>query len=72
MKINSIKTEDQFYQFADVWYQRTHKLRLVWQNPDETIENQFKAFLLWQKMGARVLKLADIAKKLNIPKNYRN
>ena len=66
MKISSIKTEDQFYEVADVWYQRTHKLRLIWQNENETIENQIKAFKLWQLMEERVLKLKEIAVKLQI------
>ena len=65
-------TRTEFYDFADVWYQRTHKLRCVWQDKNETNSRRIKAYYLWFLMARRVLHLADIAKKAMIiqPKNY--
>lgn len=66
MKITDIKTKDQFYKFADVWYQRSHKLRRVFQDENETPKRIVKAYILWSVMGMRISKLFEIAKKLEI------
>ena len=65
MKISDIKTKDQFYKFANVWYQRVHKLRIIWQDSKEDEKRRIKAFLLWDIMKNRVMKLVPIAIKLN-------
>jgi hypothetical protein len=64
MKIENIKTINQFNDFADVWYQRTHNLREVWQNNDETLERRIKAFKLFHIMSIRVLNLVQFSMKL--------
>lgn len=65
MKIENIKTRTEFYEFADIWYQRAHRLREVWQNIRETEERRAKAFTLWLIMYDRVMKLVPIATKIN-------
>lgn len=67
MKIDSIKTAQEFYDFADIWYQRTHKLRKVWKDKNQTKEKREKAFLLFKVMLQRVIKLTQIATKSNQP-----
>tara|TARA_R110000822_G_C15013717_1_gene462288 strand:+ start:245 stop:487 length:243 start_codon:yes stop_codon:yes gene_type:complete len=68
MKIENIKTRKQFYSFADVWYKRAHKLREIWQDENQSSEKKEKAFILWHKMTQRVLKLTQVAIKINQPK----
>lgn len=64
MKLSDIKTEKEFWEFSDIWYQRVHQLRAIWQNDNETTnERRLKAFILWQLMVNRVLKLSQIAIK---------
>ncbi len=65
MKLKNIKTRKEFYDFADIWYQRVHALRRVWQESDEPIERKVRAFKLWGIMFKRVLKLNQIAIKIN-------
>ena len=65
MKIENIKTRTEFYVFADIWYQRAHRLREVWQNISETEERRTKAFTLWLTMYNTVMKLVPIATKIS-------
>jgi len=66
MKLEDIKTETEFYEFADIWYQRSHRLRSVWQNTKETGERRKKAFRLWRIMYNRVMKLVHITTEMNL------
>lgn len=68
MKIENINTRTEFYKFADVWYQRTHRLREIWQDENETSIRKEKAFYLWDVMYKRVMKLVQVAIKINQPK----
>lgn len=70
MKIENIKTTTEFYEFANIWYQRANRLRDVWQNMRESDERRAKAFILWLIMYDRVMKLIPIAIKANQPKNH--
>ena len=65
MKIQEIKTRQEFYDFADVWYQRTHKLREIWQDETQTTTKRERAYLLFKIMFERVMKLAQVAIKIN-------
>lgn len=65
------KTQKEFYEFADIWYQRTHALRRVWQESNKPIEKKVKAFRLWEVMFERILKVSQIAIKLNQAKPQR-
>ena len=69
MIIKNITTKSEFYKFADIWYQRVHRLREVCQNAKETDERKAKAFTLWLIMYDRVMKLTQIAIKINQPDN---
>lgn len=70
MKLSSIKTRQGFYDFADIWYQRAHNLRRIWQSEDESVMRRFRAFVLWQEMLRRVQLLKDAAILINqhVPK----
>jgi hypothetical protein len=65
MNINNIKTRKDFYQVADVWYNRTHNLRCVWQNDLETESRKVKAYRLWFEMYQRMMNLVNINIQLN-------
>ena len=65
MRLETIKTKTEFYEFADIWYQRTHALRHIWQGKNKSIEKKVKAFRLWGIMFKRVLVLNQIAIKIN-------
>lgn len=62
-----IKDENEFWEFADNWYHRTHRLREVWQDVNESQCRRLKAFELWNVMYSRVMRLHSIAVNL-IPK----
>ena len=72
MKIKDIKTEKQFYEFADVWYQRVHKLRRIFENKEEAKEKRDKAQKLYLIMFIRVMELFNIAKRINVFKPKHN
>ena len=67
MKIDNIRTREEFYEFADVWYQRTHKLREIWQDKTQSTVKREKAYLLFRVMFKRVMNLSKIAMKINQP-----
>lgn len=67
MKHSDIKTQDQFYEMADIHYQRTIKLREVLQNENETVERRLKAQNLFIVSSLRVIKLSAMAIKLSQP-----
>ena len=70
MKLSAIKTKQGFYDFADIWYQRAHNLRCIWQSEDEGVMRRYKAFELWIEMVRRVQLLKDAAILINqhVPK----
>ncbi len=73
MNVSDINNIHQFYEFADVWYQRTHRLREIWQNEDENVYKRVKAFLLYIEMYKRMMKLFQIAIRISqpiFPKKY--
>lgn len=60
MKLKEIKTEKEFWELADNRYKRTHKLRVIWQNPNEHKEKRDKAYKLWLKMLHKTMILMPI------------
>ena len=75
MKLENIKTEKEFYEFADIWYQRSLTLRDIWKDTSEPETRRVKAFVLWNVMKDRVLKLSSLAIKINQkvkPKKYKS
>ena len=68
MKAENIKTRTDFFEFADIQYQRTHSLRYIWQSNNEPMSRKTKAFRLWGIMFKRMLKLNQLAIKLSQPK----
>ena len=71
MKLEKIKTHPQFDDFADNWYQRTHMLRRVWQDCEQTEEKRRKARRLWCVMYRRIMKLVQI-KIYNSQRKYKS
>jgi len=65
LRLRDIKNEEMFWKMADNRYQRAHKLRVVWQNPDETSDRREKAFKLWQIMLKKNMILMRIITKIN-------
>ena len=53
---------------AENWYQRTHKLRIIWQKEANDEEKRAKAFLLFIQMMHRTLKIGNIITKTKMPK----
>lgn len=64
MRFEDIKTENQFWEFANTQYFRLHNLREVWQNPNETDKRKEKAYKLWYIMEVRVGRLTMIGSRL--------
>jgi len=72
MKLKDIKTRTEFYEFADIWYQRVHRLKEIWQNVNNSEKRKIHAFALWFVMYKRVMKLVEIAIKINQYKTSNN
>jgi len=72
MNIKNIKTKTEFYEFSDIWYQRTKNLALIWMDNDIDEIKRARALLLWNIMRSRVLALSQIAFQMNQPKAPSN
>ena len=68
MKISDIKTENQFWIVAENWYERGNKLRDIWQDDSCNIKTRIKAFILWNKMKDRIMRLVPIVIKISTPR----
>lgn len=68
MKLKDIKTEKQFYDVAEIWYQRTIKLAEIWQNHQESEERKIKALNLWIFMIQKMRKMVQLAIIIETPK----
>lgn len=64
MKLSDIKTLDQAYEVADLWYQRTFKLKCIWDNKYEPSNRRIKAFALWNMMRDRVVTISNAIYKI--------
>jgi hypothetical protein len=60
MKLSDVNTLDDFFEFGDIWYQRAHGLRVIWQDENETKETRVKAFKLWLIMYDRVINITPL------------
>lgn len=65
MKLSDIKSYNQFVEVADIWYQRIHKIREVWQDESTPQEKRVKAFKLWCRLYPIVMNSFHIAQKLS-------
>lgn len=65
-KIDKIKTEQEFWEFSDVWYQRTLRLANVAFDKNEALERRKKAFVLWFVMRRRMMVLFEIGKRISL------
>lgn len=66
MKLSSIKTQEQFWDMGDNWYQRAHRLRRVYQDSKQPLEKRTKALSLWMVMNNRVMNLQRVAVQMTI------
>lgn len=71
MKLSEIKTEAQFYEMADIWYQRLHKVREIWQDDLQPEARKDKAFKIWYQLYNRMMAVTQIAIKLSQPMPYK-
>jgi len=65
-------TEKEFCEFAETWYQRTHRLREVTENKNEKPERKRKALKLFLIMVDRMMKVTTMAAKIRTPKAPMN
>ncbi len=65
--LKEIKTEAEFYDMADIWYQRSHKLREIWQDETQTAKRKVKSYFLWLKMYNRIQNLLPTAIRISQP-----
>jgi len=70
MRIDTIKTKTEFYEFAEIWHQRAIRLHDIWLNTKETKEKRNKAFFLYIIMYCRLIKLVHIAVEMHQSKNF--
>jgi hypothetical protein len=63
-----ITTKKEFWEVAENWYQRTHKLREVWQDFEASDKRKVKAFYLWNIMAQRMLNINQKAIEITQPK----
>ena len=62
-----MRTDRQFWEVAESWYQRTHRLREVTESDNETPERKSKALKLFLIMAGRMRVVSQIAIKINTP-----
>lgn len=65
-------TEKQFWEIAERWYQRTHRLREIAEDENETPERKKKALELFSIMVIRMMKVARMAVEIRTPKPPTN
>ncbi len=68
MKLSNIKTKTEFFEVADIWYQRTIRLMEITNDSNETLVRKCKAAYLCMIMFARMSKVSQIAIQISQPK----
>lgn len=59
-----IKSEKDFWIVAEDWYKRTHRLRLISENENETEERRSKAIKLFMSMLGRMQTISVMASRI--------
>ena len=72
MNLSNIKTEQQFSAVADIWYQRAHQLRVIWQNTKESQSRKEKAFALWFYYSKKIMSLVHFYGQYKITRLSKN
>jgi hypothetical protein len=67
MKLSDIKTKTQFFEVADIWYQRTNNLRDIAFDNSQPDKRRIKACSLWSIMLARMQKVSSLAIEISKP-----
>lgn len=70
MKLSEVKTRDQYWQVADVWYQRAKSMNRIWQNDNEPISRRIKAHAIFTHYARICLEMAHMRNKIKYPCNY--
>lgn len=68
MKLSDIKTEKEFWLVAENWYKRANILSDIWRDNSYDIKKRIKAFVLWNKMKDRIMRLVPIVIKISTPR----
>ena len=68
MKLKRKMTKSELETVGDIWYDRTDKLKELWQNEDTPLDKQRRAFWLWMTMILRIQYLGQLISKMNQPK----
>jgi len=67
-----MNTQKEFWAIAEIWHQRTHRLRELAENELETPVRRSKALKLFLLMVPRMQMVAQIALRLSTPKRPTN
>lgn len=67
MKLSNIKTKSEFYEVADIWYQRAIRLTDILNSGHESVERRLKAASLWCVMLVRMKKISQLAIEISKP-----
>lgn len=70
MRLSDIKTKDQYWQVADIWYHRAKSLSSIWLNEKETIDRRLKAYAIFIHYSQISLKMAQIINNIKAPCKY--
>jgi len=65
MNISKIKTQAEFWEFAEIQWRRTKILANIWNDKSYSEEKRSKAFMLWGIMWIRIVNINRIAIKMN-------
>jgi hypothetical protein len=68
MKLSNIKTKTEFFEVADIWYQRAIRLMEITNDSNETLARKGKAAYLWMIMFTRMSKVSQIAIQISQPR----
>lgn len=68
--VRKAKKIQDLYDIGEVWYQRAHKLRLIWQNFQGDKSKAAKAFMLWQDLFDRLMLLRKVI--FNLESKHRS
>lgn len=60
IKLSEVKTMEQLNVVSDRWYNRADYLKSIWQDPEQSARNRYKAFLVWSPYLAILTALSSI------------
>lgn len=67
MRLSDIKTQNEAWEVADIWYQRAKRMNEIWQDETITVDHRLKAHKIFIHYGKISLLMAQ--KLNNIPRD---